>query len=221
MVTIAIVPSGCGNKERWSELREEREWNYPCGNVTLLVLPRDWDIIDGITFDVNVSRNRWILVDYCRFHDSRLGIWLSQDVHNSCANIWAGITQQSPSTNFSRYPISVLYATRTCYNATSWNMYFDRFKGTDIQAGQVRGATPSQSRRASGTSHWELLMRGRYVVRPAIISHSHSAPPPKEPSWISINIRLQCASIVCPTGNGEKFSSSQAQLGQATCLAVA
>ena len=32
---------------------------------------------------------------------------------------------------------------------------------------------------------------------------------------------VPCAATGLPTGNGKKLSSSQAQLGQATCLAVA
>ena len=39
--------------------------------------------------------------------------------------------------------------------------------------------------------------------------------------YCTVQYTVHVYAIVCPTGNGEKFSSSQAQLGQATCLAVA
>ena len=38
---------------------------------------------------------------------------------------------------------------------------------------------------------------------------------------MTVSARLPCATTEWPTGNGKKLSSSQAQLGQATCLAVA
>ena len=42
-----------------------------------------------------------------------------------------------------------------------------------------------------------------------------------EKSGKKLQIFLQLADIRLPTGNGKKLSCSQAQLGQATCLAVA
>ena len=50
------------------------------------------------------------------------------------------------------------------------------------------------------------------------------APPPSVPPSSCIfftGSNLQCSCSGWPTGYGKKLSSSQAQLGQATCLAVA